>query len=160
MEWQELDRAAGSPRVTPMPPMCPTCGYNLTGAPTAVCPECGDTYSRQQVVREADRRFWEIRFHGPVNRDVTYGLLLIAAGWVVRAADVLLGFVGWSLWPIPTIAVLILGVLGLMLGARVFRLARLPEHARELLPEPPNLTRGILALVSGALLLCSLLLPI
>lgn len=156
MEWEQLNRAVGDPRVTPMPPICPNCGYNLTGAPRAVCPECGEAYSRRQVIREADRKWWEIRFQRDANKDASFGLILIAAGWIVRGLDALGGLRGIHIPIIPTLVVIVLALLGVLLGCRVFRLARLPEHARELLPQQPNVARGIMALISSAALLGSL----
>jgi hypothetical protein len=156
MEWDEIHKAAGSPRVTPMPPICPNCGYNLTGAPRAVCPECGEPFSRKQLISEADRRWWEIRFQRHANQDATFGLILIAIGWLTRGADVLLHLANRSIPIVPTILVVILVAMGLMFGCRVFRLARLPEHAKEALVEKPNLACGVMALISGLALLGSL----
>jgi len=35
---------------------CPTCGYNLTGLNTARCPECGSTFTLDELVRRQPAR--------------------------------------------------------------------------------------------------------
>jgi hypothetical protein len=35
---------------------CPTCGYNLTGLSTARCPECGSTFTLDELVRRQPPR--------------------------------------------------------------------------------------------------------
>ena len=33
------------------PPICPTCGYNLSGLTVCRCPECGTTYTLERLWR-------------------------------------------------------------------------------------------------------------
>lgn len=50
--------------VSPSPPLCPGCGYNLSGTledPSRICPECGrawtvDELARQRIARHAIRK--------------------------------------------------------------------------------------------------------
>jgi hypothetical protein len=58
-------------------PRCGNCGYNLTGAPSNRCPECGDLFIEAGVVVKQPR---------PVaSRRVMWGLMLVLAGFAVLA---------------------------------------------------------------------------
>ncbi len=43
MEALAADRMCG-----PVPPLCPDCGYNLTGLPEPRCPECGTAFEAEE----------------------------------------------------------------------------------------------------------------
>ena len=81
------------------PPRCPTCGYDATGLPSNVCPECGHA-----VRREADRR--RTRRHW---RAAVVGVLVACAvpAWAVQRRVSAYGwdyytYVGPIRWVSPT----------------------------------------------------------
>jgi hypothetical protein len=54
-----------------VPPTCPACHYNLSGLTTCRCPECGATYSLEQLWRAPVRRRRDDVVHEPVASPAT-----------------------------------------------------------------------------------------
>ena len=54
-----------------MPPTCPTCRYNLSGLTSCRCPECGTTYSLEQLWRAPVQRRRDDLIDEPVTSPAT-----------------------------------------------------------------------------------------
>lgn len=146
-EWQER-----------LPPICPECGYNLTGLPDNRCPECGYVYSRRDVKRNAQMMINVIRQFRSVNEIVTIGLyvgivatVLLVGLWACRYGPLaIMGRILGAFASLPTVG----------LGLQVFRVKQLPRWAQEFVPLQPSYGKGTIVIILGvALLLASLLLP-
>lgn len=139
----------------PIPPGCPKCGYNLTGLPANVCPECGTPFDWMTVGRTAHAlrlRMFRSRY---ANRDARAGAYFAAGTMPVVAIVNGLEWVGLPAWiaGVMNICALAMVLLCLVLTAQVFLAARMPAHMRDRMPEPPNLLLGFGALGLDVLLL-------
>jgi hypothetical protein len=146
-EWQER-----------LPPICPECGYNLTGLPDNRCPECGYVYSRRDVKRNAQMMINVIRQFRSINEIVTIGLCV-----GIASTAVLLGLWACRYGPLVTMGRILAAFAALPtigLGLQVFRVKRLPRWAQEFVPLHPSYGKGAIATILGvALLVAALLLP-
>lgn len=64
IEYDELNRLTGVRPKATVPPFCPSCGYNMTGAVSTICPECGEQFDRakwEQQARLVARRVEQLR---------------------------------------------------------------------------------------------------
>ena len=134
-----------------LPPICPGCGYNLTGLESARCPECGRYVSWTELRANAKAVYYALRQVEDVNDMLGVGvalnvaaLLLILIFFLISWGEGLARVVGFFL---------ALGALGA--GLQVFRVRRFPEWAAEFLPARPNYLKAI-AIVMFALLVMAL----
>ena len=128
------------------PPFCVSCGYNLTGAVSSRCPECGCRFvgaKWRDKVEEINRRLYEARR----AHEWVRAALGIAAASVAMVA--LANFLrGSSFGMLLRVLALMGGVTGTFLGLAVFRVGRLPDWALAQLKEPPRY-----AVAAGTILL-------
>lgn len=128
------------------PPFCLSCGYNLTGAVSRRCPECGSHFVGSEWrnrVEEINRRLYETRRAHEWLR----AALGIAAAGVAMAA--LANFLRESSFGmLLRVSALMGGVTATFLGLGVLRVGRLPDWALAQLKEPPRY-----AMAAGTILL-------
>lgn len=142
---QELERMLEE-RGGSAPPFCVSCGYNLTGAVSQRCPECGCHFvggEWRDKVEEINRRLYETR---RVHEWLRPALGIAAVSVTIAALTNF--FRGSSFGMLLRVLALMGGVTGTFLGLGVFRVGRLPDWALAQLKEPPKY-----AVAAGAILL-------
>ena len=131
-----------------LPPICPGCGYNLTGIESARCPECGRPVSWIELRTNARTIYHALRLVEDVNDVVSFGLYLGGASLLIVLGCYALG-IAVSLARVVGF-VLALGALGT--GLQAFRVRRFPEWAAEMLKHKPQFGKAaciiLLALVT------------
>ena len=138
-----------------LPPICPECGYNLTGLPDNRCPECGYVYSRSDVKRNAQTMICLLQQLKDVNDILKVGFYIGIGAAVVLAATMLSGY-----GLVGRVVAVFAGLPTIGLGLQVFRVQQLPTWAREFLSVSPQYGRGVLVCLLGILLIITaLLLP-
>ncbi len=136
-EWQER-----------LPPICPECGYNLTGLPNNRCPECGYVYNRNDVRRNAQNMVYLIHELKDVNDILLVGLWIgVAAAALMVAARI------FDVFGVGRIVGILASLPTMGLGLQVFRVRRLPPWAIEFLPIRPHYTRGVFITLLGVMLM-------
>ncbi len=141
----ELEQMSGPPRSQDAPPFCVGCGYDLTGAVSERCPECGQVFVRKEWhdrVAAIKRRMLEVE---DANNWAAFGLKGACGGLLLLILCVIVR-TGMSVSFFRIVAG-ILGAMAILMGLGVLRAGSLPEWARERLPQPPRKD-----IVSGALL--------
>jgi predicted RNA-binding Zn-ribbon protein involved in translation (DUF1610 family) len=151
IETDELNRITGSGRPVSFPPFCVKCGYNMTGAVSERCPECGYLFNAKEWRQRAAELAHRSEQIGEANVWAARGLKIAIGGMVMVLIDLAIG-VSWA-GGLLTKAALIGGVAALFLGLSVFRVGRLPVWASQLVTIPPNYALGFAAAVLGALVI-------
>lgn len=162
----ELNKIAKFRLPTPIAPLCPQCGYNLTGLENPQCPECGYRFNWQAVRKKARQQWLEALGLKTLPEEVEFGFRLAGIGWgvavVVTLGVVLMRVIGELSFTLSTfflvlrVIQVILAFCGLFLCGHVIKFRRLPEEAQEALRIEVPLTKawtGFLA--SAGLLLIS-----
>jgi predicted RNA-binding Zn-ribbon protein involved in translation (DUF1610 family) len=135
IEPGHLERMVEGNRQQAIPPFCLSCGYNLTGAVSDRCPECGALFVRKewaQHVAAIQQRIVELQEAVAWARS---GLIAALVSLIVMLAGLVMP--GGCI----SIAVRVLGLgagfAAVFLGLAVFRVGGMPEAApRELAPAP------------------------
>jgi len=151
IETDELDRFAEGGRSSPFPPFCVACGYNLTGAVSERCPECGYHFNAKEWRQRAAELAQRSKQIGEANSWAARGLKVAIGGMVMVLIDLAVG-VSWA-GELLTKAALIGGVAALFLGLSVFRVGRLPVWARGVVTIPPNHTLAAVTVGLGAIVI-------
>lgn len=152
---EEINELFGRTWREQLPPICPTCGYNLTGASQGRCPECGGRFLWTEVRDQAKRVYHEIKNVDDMNEMVRIGYYVAASG---AACLLVLEFMGLGI--LGRALAMLLGIGALGAGVQVFRARQLPRWSREFMPHPPDLIGGwVNILVSLGLIAGSIFLP-
>lgn len=93
IEYDELNRLTGARPKSTVAPFCIECGYNLSGAVSAQCPECGTLFDRkrwEELSRLVARRVEQLR---EANEWANHAMFLAAGAacselfcWVARGS--------------------------------------------------------------------------
>lgn len=153
VDVRDIDRMLGDPWREPIPPHCPRCGFNLSGADGVRCPECGGTYIRRVVADYARRLQFEMKRLQAMNRHVALGAKIAACGLALLGLGILRQKATPSLGEATRVIGVVAGVLSIALGLNVLRIKRLPDWTVEYLREPPAHGAGLLTAALGVVLL-------
>lgn len=141
----KLEAMSGHSRPYDAPPFCVSCGYDMTGAVSERCPECGTVFVRKEWrdrVEAIKRRMHEVE---DANSWAAFGLKGAIGGLLVLVLCAIVK-TGFSVMFLRGVAGL-LGAMAILLGLGVVRAGGLPEWALEGLAHPPRKD-----IVAGALL--------
>jgi predicted RNA-binding Zn-ribbon protein involved in translation (DUF1610 family) len=147
IEPGELDRMTGRMWTSSLPPVCPRCGYNLTGSVSKRCPECGGVFRMKDLRRgalDAQRLLEEARRADHAARG---GLMIVGLGVALFLLGKLLG--GYGSEMLGRICGLVCGFVAVFLGMSVFRVARIPEWAQDHLESQPSRTLAAVTVLSA-----------
>lgn len=139
-----------------IPPFCLNCGYNLMGATTPQCSECGHVFDRAAWRRQAMVIRQQLQELEEAGEWAKYGLIAAVIGAACTLLAVLagVGFIGGMF----RLGAVLSALIGASLALGLLRVKRLPEWAFPLLADPPEYTKtGIALALSVASLLAAIL---
>lgn len=149
IEYDELNRISGGARPkSTVAPFCIECGYNLSGAVSAQCPECGTLFDRkrwEELSRLVARRVEQLR---EANEWANHAMVLA----VGAACTEILCWVGrYSLLSLIASPLAWLGgFISFFLGLAVFRAAPWAVLAPTSQPLKPDRQTALIDVVLGA----------
>ena len=145
--YGQLEREAAGDRSTAIPPMCSNCGYDLRGAVSRNCPECGHITTRQEIAQQTAQTKRAIADYTEAlewgRRGMKVGAVgLVAVGWGLLLPS------GW-LQPLLRMVSFLAGPIAFFLGLSVFRAQTQHPPIRDQLQTTASHTPSGLAVVFG-----------
>lgn len=134
-----------------IPPFCTACGYDLTGAVSPRCPECGQVFVGKEWQQRAAQIQQQIKEIQEAGQWVRTGL------WIAGASAVLVFF--GLLLPGGCFRTVIRGVAGLagivatFLALGLFRVSRLPPWLQNRLTVSRDYTEAAVTILLGVIVL-------
>lgn len=153
IDHREIDHMMGDPWRFELPPMCPKCGYDLSGTGGNRCPECGISYVRSVIAEQARHRQHELRRLKNMNELAGFGLKLAVFGAFALGVGMWRASTTPSLAEVCRLVGVLCGVPAISLGLNVFRVVRYPTRVLEYLPVQPNYPLGVATALLGVLLI-------
>ncbi len=149
MDLRHLERMAGVKGKAQPEPVCMTCGYDLRGSVTQVCPECGQAFDRLAWEREVSQTQEKLA-------EIENSLEMVGLGWRIGliglCVSILLMLTSQTGMCVGRCVSVGTGFTSFFLGCGYFRSFLLPTWARERIA-----TRSFTASAWAAMLLGVLL---
>ena len=143
----EFDQVTGG-STGPLPPFCLTCGYNLSGAVSSRCPECGQIFVAKEWREEVVRFMAWAHQIKEVNGWIATGLKTSVAGLVLLALWIMVQ--GNCMAVVFRVAGGLCGGIAFFLALGAFRAQRLPPWIRDLLDVKPDYAKAVGTLILSA----------
>ncbi|RJP34806.1 MAG: hypothetical protein C4547_10385 [Phycisphaerales bacterium] len=146
----ELDVMLGGAWHPDLHPLCTRCGYDLTGSVSDRCPECGGSFSRRQIEREAYALKNRIRQLDFVPGVIDAGMWVCAVGAVLSVPVIV--FNAWLGVALPFLARGLAwgcGCTGFLMAMSCLQALRIPPWARSKLKTPIDFRRAVMAMMLG-----------
>lgn len=126
---EQLESMAEIRSSSPIPPFCTGCGYDLTGAVSDRCPECGKVFIRKEWQQCAAQLKQQLRELQEAGQWVRIGLWTVGGGAVVAFAGLFArdGCLKIVLHGVAGISAFV----GISLALNLFRTGRLPPWVRD-----------------------------
>lgn len=138
----------GRPWREKLPPVCPQCGYDLRAQTQCRCPECGLSPTFRELTQSAQDTYYLSKELETANFKTRIGLYIGGIGIVLTLVMWLVKFGG-----LHVLVGLFTGLAALGCGLQIYRVKRLPPHARELLSCEPNYQMGLSVAALGVVLM-------
>ena len=156
--YDELDRVVAGDAIPTIPPTCPNCGYDLRGATSTQCSECGHITLRKEAAQQAASTKRAIAEYKEALEWGRRGMYVGAIGLGAAVVGMVLPS-GW-LQPLLRLVSLLAGPIAFFLGLSVFRAKDQPQIGLDENKESVSHSSSGLAVVFGtADFLCAIFGP-
>jgi len=146
----ELERMIGQYRKPGPKPFCLTCGYDMRGSVSGVCPECGERLDAKDWLRELKYVEGLLKEYKTAEMFLRAAFVAVLAGVVFYLLSLLLA--GACLGRCLRVLAGVLGLGGALQGAGIFRIGRLPKWAHQNLTDKPRYELAVMVIILGLII--------